>query len=105
MAQLRDAQTSQYLAEGTPIEVALIAEAIGFSEVIFDDVGEGFDAGAVLAAHREHVASLRDLASDATETLIDDATVTAAREAEVAAEAQTADALAALEDARAALEG
>lgn len=55
MAQLRDAQTSALLAEGTPTEVVLIAEEVGRDRVLFDDVGAGFDPDAVLAAHREAV--------------------------------------------------
>lgn len=57
MAQLRDAQTSDLLAEGTPLEVVTIATEIGLAEVIFDDVGEGFDPGAVLEAHASAVES------------------------------------------------
>lgn len=55
MAQLRDARTSEILHEGTPLEVALLAEKIGRDEVLFDDVGEGFDPDAVLEVHTSQV--------------------------------------------------
>lgn len=58
MAQLRDRQTSVLIAEGTPIALALIAERIGYDDVLFDDSGAGFDAAAALASHRAWVAAL-----------------------------------------------
>jgi hypothetical protein len=47
MAQLRCAQTSEILAEGTPLEIATAAEAFDSADVIFDDVPAGFDPAAV----------------------------------------------------------
>lgn len=58
MAQLRDAQTSALLAEGTAEEVALAADAMGGDDLIFDDVGIAFDPAAVVAAYRERVTGL-----------------------------------------------
>jgi hypothetical protein len=55
MAQLRDARTSDILYEGTPLEVALMAEKLGRDEVLFDDVGGGFDHQATIAAHQDNV--------------------------------------------------
>lgn len=66
MAQLRDAQTSELIAEGTPLEVALIAGELGRKDVLFDGVGEAFDADAVIAAHRENVEGLERGAREAT---------------------------------------
>lgn len=67
MAQIRDAVTSEFLFEGTPLECATIAKEIGFSKVLFDDVGEKFDPNAVLKRHEENVAGLKS-ASTATAT-------------------------------------
>lgn len=58
MAQLRDAQTSELIAEGTPLEVAIVARRIGFDEVLFDDVGENFDPAATLDAYDRELAGL-----------------------------------------------
>jgi hypothetical protein len=55
MAQLRDAQTSQYMADGSPDEMVLLAEEIGRAEVLFDGVGLAFDPAATLASHRDRV--------------------------------------------------
>lgn len=65
MAQIRDAQTSQILAEGTPLEVALAARALGTKEILFDGVGESFDPDAVITAHEESMAGLEGLAAEA----------------------------------------
>lgn len=78
MAQLRDAKTSELIAEGTPLEVALAAGQLGKGavvgvgealaddvEVIFDDVGLGFDPAAVIAAHQENVDGLAAVSQDA----------------------------------------
>lgn len=55
MAQLRDKQTSECIAEGTPLEIVLLADKIGRDEFIFDDVGEGFDPEEVLSQHKAQV--------------------------------------------------
>lgn len=47
MAQLRCAQTSEIIAEGTPLEIATAAESFDPADVVFDDVGVGFDPAAV----------------------------------------------------------
>jgi hypothetical protein len=102
MAQLRDKITSELLAEGTPLEVALVAELIGFDEIIFDDVGQAFDPAAVLAGHRESIANLEVMAkSSAPELAAFTAdTVAAALEPERVAEELEAAAIGALEGAR-----
>lgn len=41
MIQLRDARTSELLAEGDALEIAIAAEAFAKGEVLFDGVGEG----------------------------------------------------------------
>lgn len=65
MAQLRDARTSELIAEGTPTELALLADRLGRDEVLFDDVGHTFDPDAVLEAHRENIAGLEAAAAAA----------------------------------------
>lgn len=55
MAQLRDAKTSELLLEGTPEQVVLAAEERGRGNVLFDDVGLGFDPDAVLRARAERL--------------------------------------------------
>lgn len=60
MAQLRDAQTSEIIAEGTPVEVALIAETLGVTNVLFDDVGPAFNPATVVQEHKDRVKGLRD---------------------------------------------
>lgn len=47
MAQLRHAETSALLAEGHPRDLVIVADAIGFDRVVFDDVGPDFDPAAV----------------------------------------------------------
>lgn len=72
MAQLRCAQTSELLAEGTPLEIAHLAAEIGEDEVIFDDVGyddhkrrSTFDAAAVRKRYADEIAGLeRSLAEE-----------------------------------------
>lgn len=39
MVQLRDTQTSELIAEGTPLEIATIAESMAAEDILFDDVG------------------------------------------------------------------
>lgn len=82
MAQLRDAKTSEIVHEGTPLECVLVAQGIGKAEVaeqrdigddkpiknaelVYDDVGMGFDPQAVLDHHEEKVAGLEGAAAAA----------------------------------------
>jgi len=58
MAQLRDAHTSDIIATGTPLELALIADKIGGAEVLFDDVGAAFDPAAVIEAAKANADGL-----------------------------------------------
>lgn len=64
MAQLRDAQTSQHVFTGTPLEVAAVAKELG-PEVIFDGVGQGFDPDATITAAEENAKSLASAAVEA----------------------------------------
>lgn len=64
MAQLRDKITSEHVFTGTPLECAAIAKEL--PEVIFDDVGGGFDPTATTKAHDENVAGLTSAAAAAT---------------------------------------
>lgn len=61
MAQLRDAETSELLVEGTAEDLVLIADELGTKEVLFDDVGLHFDPGAVRAVREERLAADRGL--------------------------------------------
>lgn len=54
MPQLRDAKTSELLAERDDVvELVVIADKVGRDEVLFDGVGDHFDPDAVLEAHRQ----------------------------------------------------
>lgn len=78
MAQLRDAKTGELLAEGTPNEIALTARELGRkavvvgpgeelpadADLIFDDVGFGFDPAAVLQARADNLDGLRSAIAD-----------------------------------------
>lgn len=65
MPQLRDAQTSELIAESVhTADLVLLAEELGRDEVLFDGVGEGFNPDAVLEQHRAEVAGLERLAKD-----------------------------------------
>ncbi len=55
MSQLRDMQTSELIAEGTPLEIVLVAQRLGPGEVLYDDVGLAFDPAAVLAIYQQSV--------------------------------------------------
>lgn len=76
MAQLRDAQTSALLYEGTPAQVAAAAQNAP-NDVIFDDVGEAFDPALVLQQHEESVAALHSIdendQADAQDAQLEDA--------------------------------
>jgi hypothetical protein len=90
MPQLRDAQTSEILAEGSREEVALMAANIGHQEVIFDDVEPGFDARATIAAYRQYLRGLATAASDAVKPE-DRAALLAIRDRELARETKATD--------------
>lgn len=64
MAQLRDKHTSELIAEGSPVEMVLLADQLGRDEVLFDGVGLQFDPDAVLAAHQQNVEGIRAAAAD-----------------------------------------
>lgn len=64
MATLRDAQTSEFLADGTPLEMVALADELGRDEVLFDNVGLGFDPDAVLTAHHDQVKGLKAAEAD-----------------------------------------
>jgi hypothetical protein len=61
MAQLRDAQTSALIFEGTPYAVVMMADARGRENVLFDDVGVGFDPDEVLLVYEENADALKTL--------------------------------------------
>src|SRR4051794_2692736 len=65
MAQLRCAQTSELLAEGSPLEIATAAEAFAAGDVIFDGVGEKFDPAAVRKFRADEIAGLRAIVDQA----------------------------------------
>lgn len=64
MAQLRDAQTSEIIAEGTPAALVFLAEKIGRDKVLFDNVGLAFDPDALKTAHMAEIAGLKEVADD-----------------------------------------
>lgn len=111
MAQLRDIHTSEFVFEGTPEECVLVAEKIGRDEVLFDDVGLGFDPDAVLKARDENLASVEALSKTRTDGVTAEARAAAKthlkelRKVESDAAAQQEDVQAALDAARARLEG
>ncbi|MBA3240080.1 MAG: hypothetical protein H0T60_02545 [Acidobacteria bacterium] len=53
MAQLRDAKTSEFLAEGTLLEVAVLARGYNNDEVIFDGAAEAFEPASVIEQAEE----------------------------------------------------
>lgn len=63
MAQLRDAVSSELVAEGTPEELVLIAENFA-GEVLYDGVGEGFDPQSTLDAYYQRIQNLNSVLSD-----------------------------------------
>lgn len=89
MAQLRDARTSELVAEGDPLALAHIADELGRravvpqpgedlpddAELVYDGVGLGFNPDVVLEHHDERADALRTIAgdSDADQQLRDDA--------------------------------
>src|SRR5689334_13994550 len=110
MAQLRDVKTSEILFEGTPYEVVLMADKLGRDEVLFDDVGLGFDPDAVKAARLADAEALASIAKSKAKG-VDDALKAHAKEAvsnhgalQAHIEDSYSDVEAALKEARARLE-
>lgn len=77
MAQLRDAQTSEVVFEGSPLECVVHADELGGAatvgageelpagvELVYDDVGVNFNPAAVLKARREDAAGLAGAARE-----------------------------------------
>lgn len=62
MAQLRDKKTSEVIFEGTPVEVASMAQKVGFDEILFDGVSQEFDPSSVLKSFTEETESLKSIA-------------------------------------------
>lgn len=76
MAQLRDAHTSELVAEGSPLELVLVARELDRRaivpkpgedlpdgvELLYDGVGLGFDPDAALEDHDTNVARLEEIA-------------------------------------------
>lgn len=58
MAQLRCAQTSELLAEGTPLEIATAADGFPKGDVLFDGVGEKFNPAEVRKVRGDEIAGL-----------------------------------------------
>lgn len=79
MAQLRDAQTSEIIAEGTPAALVFLADKLGRDDVLFDGVGLTFDPDALLAAHEAEAAGLEEVAQSADASEVDEETWKAAR--------------------------
>jgi hypothetical protein len=115
--QLRDAQTSELIAEGTPLEIATLAESMAAEDVLFDDAGpvdkDGrslFDSAAVrrqaeddLAGHQATFDALPAKASDEDREAL--RTVIKERKDRIAAgKAKVAGARQAMQDARARVE-
>lgn len=70
-AQLRDRQTSELIAEGTPAQIARAAQSFDAADVLFDDLGavgaDGaslFDSGATVAQHDVQIAAVQAAVDD-----------------------------------------
>jgi hypothetical protein len=59
MAQLRCAQTSELLAEGTPLEIATAADQFTKGDIVFDGVGQAFDPAAVRKTRADEITGLQ----------------------------------------------
>lgn len=59
MAQLRDAQTSQLICDGSPADIARVAAGFDGRDVLFDDVGR-FDPVAVRRLQDDEIRLLED---------------------------------------------
>lgn len=105
MAQLRDAHTSELVAEGDPLALVHVARELGKravvaqageelpddAELLYDDVGVGFNPDAVLEANADNLDGLREVARSEEDDRVRDTaeqnvrriegTIAAAREA------------------------
>lgn len=61
--QLRDAETSELLLDGDPLEVATVGRELGLDNVLFDGA-VGFDPDAVIAADEARRKGLLEVAKD-----------------------------------------
>lgn len=68
MAQLRDIQTSECIFTGDLSDALVLADAVGFDQVLFDDVGKDFDPEAAWADHEARVAALETASKSRAET-------------------------------------
>lgn len=78
MAQLRDAHTSELIADGTPAQLVAVADELGVkavvvgpgatlpddAELVYDDVGVHFDPDAVRKSRDENLAGLAAMAKE-----------------------------------------
>lgn len=95
MAQLRDAQTSALLAEGTPEELVALAAELGERDVVYDGVGDKFDPAAVRKAAKDRADALDRVVRDAPAGATDERVKpTATRDAAKAALVAKADVVA-----------
>lgn len=69
--QLRDAETSELIAEGTPLEIATLAAELDPADVLFDDAGgvdrkgrSTFDPAAVRAMRADEIAGLEAILAE-----------------------------------------
>lgn len=101
--QLRCAQTSELIAEGTPLEIATVAQDFADGDVLFDGVGGTFDPAAVRKFRNDEIAGLqaalaRGDAGEDAEALR--ATLKERRDRIAAGKAKVASARQAMQDAR-----
>jgi hypothetical protein len=69
MAQLRDALTSELVAEGDPLELVQYADALGRDNFIFDGVGgDAFNPDEVLAVHQQQAEGLQAALDSSTDS-------------------------------------
>lgn len=66
MAQLRDAKTSEIIFDGDPRVVAKLGIQLGLDNVLFDGVGDGFDAEQLAADHDTHVGDAEKMSKSRT---------------------------------------
>lgn len=92
MAQLRDSRTSEFIASGTAEEMVLLADRLGADNVLFDDVGLGFNPDAVREAHESRLqvarAYAKDQPGDAADALVREAEAPTRRAAAAESEAR-----------------
>lgn len=64
MAQLRDKKTSEFIAEGSPVEMVLLADEVGIDEVLFDGVGLRFNPAEVRQEYQDRIDGMKLAAAD-----------------------------------------